>query len=130
MCDGNKLQWLKISLVSCCVMVLCSLPWIWALHAKYGIWTTSTAGTLNMLRAVSRGASPLARGHTLPAALPAYPDSPWYWEDPYYANGDTPHVWNSFHLLGLQCLRIGFNLWQRVRSMLQLSVFLPVIAWF
>ncbi len=126
MCDGNKLQWLKISLVSCCGMVLCSLPWIWALHAKYGIWTTSTAGTLNMSWYLV--GHPHWREGIRYLLPPAYPDSPWYWEDPYYANGDTPHFWNSFHLLGLQCLRIGFNLWRLLRSMLQLSVFLPVIA--
>ena len=123
---GDKKLWARISITAVAVMTLCSLPWIWALHQKYGIWTTSTAGTLNT--------SWYLVGHPhwkagidllLP---PPYPDSPNYWEDPWLVNGDTPHFWNSWHLLGLQLLRVGLNIWKFIVSSFQLSVFFIVIV--
>ena len=122
----NKGKWLKICVVSIGVMILCSLPWIWLLHGKYGIWTTSTAGSLNMSWYL------VGHPHWKPGINllipPAYKDSPYYWEDPYLANGDTPHFWNSWHLMGLQVLRIGLNLFKLLMSTLALSVFFPVVV--
>ncbi len=107
-------------------MVLCSIPWIWALHNKYGIWTTSTSGSLNMSwYLVGHPYWKEGIGALLP---PAYPDSPYYWEDPWFVNGVTPHFWNSWHLFGLQFLRIGLNIWKFIVSSLQLSVFFIVIV--
>jgi len=122
----NKALWLKMSFVSIGTMILCSLPWVWALHDKYGIWTTSTSGSLNM--------SWYLVGHPhwkagIDVLLPPpYPDSPYYWEDPWFVNGDTPHFWDSWHLLGLQILRLGYNVFKLLRSMLQLSIVFPLIA--
>jgi len=119
-CKDDKVQWLKVSTVSIGVMVLCGLPWIMALHSKYGIWTTSTSGALNMSWYLA-GHPQWKEGIDL-LLPPAYKDSPYYWEDPYLANGATPHFWNSWHLFGLQLVRIGLNLWKLLKSMLQLSV--------
>ncbi len=123
---GNKGLWLKISFVAIGVMILCGLPWIVALHHKYGIWTTSTSGTLNMSWYL------VGHPHWKPGIdlliPPAYPDSPYYWEDPWFANGDTPHFWDSWHLFGLQILRMGYNVYKLLRSMLEISVFFPVVA--
>ena len=121
----DKGQWLKICAVAIITMVAFSTPWIYALNYKYGIWTTSTAGSLNM--------SWYLVGHPywrdgIKLLPPAYPDSPYYWEDPYVSNGVTPHFWSSWHLFGLQFLRIGLNVYELVVSMLQLSVFVPLIA--
>ncbi len=125
-CKDNKLEWLKVSFVSIGSMILCSLPWIIALHGKYGIWTTSTSGSLNM--------SWYLVGHPhwkdgLDILLPpAYKDSPYYWEDPYLANGITPHFWDSWQLFGRQLLKIAHNLYKLSVSMVQLSIFFPFIA--
>lgn len=121
----DKGQWLKICAVAIVTMVAASMPWIYALNYKYGIWTTSTAGSLNM--------SWYLVGHPywregVKLLPPAYPDSPYYWEDPYVSNGITPHFWSSWHLFGLQFLRIGLNGYKLLISMLQLSVFFPVVA--
>ena len=122
----SKQKWLIISFVMIGAMVLCSMPWIYALHNKYGGWITSTSGSLNM--------SWYLVGHPhwkegikilLP---PVYPDSPYYWEDPWYANGATPHFWDSWHLLFLQLLRIGLNVWKFIVSSFQLSVFFIVVV--
>jgi len=122
----NKARWLKISAVSIAVMILCSLPWIWLLHNKYGIWTTSTSGSLNMSwYLVGHPQWKEGIGLLLP---PAYPDSPYYWEDPWFANGATPHFWDSWHLLALQFLRIGLNIWKFIVSSFQLSVFFIFVA--
>ena len=122
----EKMQWLRIMGVSLFAMIGLSAPWILALHDKYGIWTTSTAGALNMswyLVGHPHWASTIT--HLLP---PVYPDSPYYWEDPYVVNGATPHFWNSGHLFGLQLLRLGLNAYKLLISTLQLSIFFPIIA--
>ncbi len=122
----DKKQWLKISATAIGAMVLCSLPWIWLLHKKYGIWTTSTAGTLNTSWYLV-GHPHWKEGIDL-LLPPPYPDSPSYWEDPWFVNGATPHFWNSWHLFGLQLLRIGLNIWKFIVSSFQLSVFFIVIV--
>ena len=84
----NRMQWLKASVTAIIVLLVCSSPWIYLLHDKYGVWMTSTAGKLN--------ASWYLVGHPywkdgITALLPPlYPDSPYYWEDPYWVNGMTP----------------------------------------
>ncbi|MCW3123197.1 MAG: hypothetical protein JWQ38_2689 [Flavipsychrobacter sp.] len=124
-CKDNKAQWVKVSVVSMVVMIICSMPWIMALHDKYGIWTTSTSGSLNMSWYLV-GHPQWKDGIDL-LVPPAYKDSPYYWEDPYLANGATPHFWNSWHLFGLQFVRGGMNIWRLLVSMVQLS-FLFVFA--
>ena len=122
----NKTQWLKVCGSAIATMIVLSLPWIYALRCKYGIWTTSTAGSLNMSWYLV--GHPNWRESIKLLLPPAYPDSPYYWEDPWLVNGVTPHFWNSWHLLGLQFLRIGLNMWKLLRSSLELSVFFPVIG--
>ncbi len=125
-CKDDKLQWLKISFTAITVMILCSLPWIWQLHNKYGIWTTSTSGSLNMSwYLVGHPYWKEGIGILLP---PVYPDSPYYWEDPWFVNGATPHFWDSWHLFGLQILRIGLNIWKFIVSSVQLSVFFIAVV--
>ncbi len=124
----NKVQWLKISFIAICVMLLCSMPWIYALHYKYGKWLTSTAGPLNMTWFLV--GHPYWRNGIDVLLPPVYKNSPYYWEDPYIINGAMPHFWDSLSLARLQeALRLGFNIYKLVvKSMLQLSVFFPVIA--
>ncbi len=122
----DKKQCLKISATAISVMVVCSLPWIWLLHKKYGIWTTSTAGTLNTSWYLV--GHPHWKAGVDMLLPPPYPDSPSYWEDPWFVNGATPHFWNSWHLFGLQILRIGLNIWKFIVSSFQLSVFFIVIV--
>ena len=105
-------------------MLVVSFPWIYALHYKYGIWTTSTAGSLNMSWYLV--GHPYWTDNIKLLLPPAYPDSPYYWEDPYVSNGITPHFWSSWHLFGLQFIRIGVNLFRLLISSLQLSVFFTV----
>lgn len=121
----NRLRWVVMSIVPVVVMLICSSPWIYLLHQKYGLWTTSTAGSLNM--------SWYLVGHQFWKAdiaylvPPPYADAPYYWVDPYLTNGNTPHFWNSFYLFGLQLARIVYNTLKFIGSMLQLSVFFPFI---
>ncbi len=124
--EKNKKQWIKICAISIGAMILFSLPWIFLLHNKYGIWTTSTAGPLNTSwYLVGHPYWKEGIEHILP---PVYSDSPYYWEDPYIVNGITPHFWSSWHLMGLQLLRVGLNSLKLIASMLQLSIFFPLVA--
>ncbi len=126
LCRNDKALWLKVSGIIIGTMFLFALPWIWILHNKYGIWTTSTAGSLNT--------SWFLVGHPeykswLKGFLPpVYPDSPFYWEDPYAVNGDAAHFWDSWYLFGRQFLKIGYNIYKLLESMLQLSVLFPLIS--
>ena len=123
---GDKKKWLKITAVAVTTLIVLSIPWIVALHMKYGIWTTSTAGPLNMSwYLVGHPYWKAGITHLLP---PVYSDSPYYWEDPYVVNGETPHFWNTGHLLGMQLLRVGLNLYKLLVSSFQISVFFPLIA--
>lgn len=122
----NKRQWLRVCISTVAMMLIVSFPWIYILHYKYGIWTTSTAGTLNTSWYLV--GHPFWRADIGQLLPPAYPDSPYYWEDPFVVNGATPHFWSSAHLFGLQLVRIVLNLFKLTGSMLALSVFFPVIA--
>jgi hypothetical protein len=119
---------LKISAVVIGVMLLLSAPWIYALHHKYGQWMTSTAGTLNMSWYLV-GHPEWKQGvqYLIP---PVYANSPTYWEDPWYANGATPHFWDSTDLFIRQLMKIGINAFKFVISSMQISVaFLLVVLY-
>jgi len=122
---GNRLLWLRVSLTCISVMVLLGMPWIIALHQKYGTWTTSTSGTLNMSWYLV-GHPHWKQGIDL-LIPPAYPDSPYYWEDPWLANGATPHFWDSWSLFGNEIVRSGYHIVLFVLATLQLSVLFPLV---
>ena len=124
---GKQWQtWLKITATVFATMFFLSLPWIILLHIKYGIWTTSTAGSLNMSWYLV--GHPIYKGG-IDMLVPAmYKDSPYFWEDPYLVNGPMPHFWSSWYLFGLQFLRILINLWKLLVSTIQLSVLFPAIG--
>lgn len=106
--------------VSLTVVMVILTPWILLLHWKYGFWTTSTAGALNTSWYL------IGHPHWKPGIhlllQPAYSDSPFYWEDPWIANADTPHFWQSFSLIGLQIVRIILNSMKFLISLSQMSV--------
>ena len=123
----DRKQWLKISATIIFIMVFCSSGWIYLLHQKYGIWTTSTAGTLNMSWYLV-GHPHFKEGitHLVP---PHNTGSPYYWEDPWSANGDRPQFWSSGQLFGRQILKGGYNFLKFIVCILQLSVLFPFIIW-
>ena len=124
---GSMKQWLVISSAIVGTMIIFSMPWIYLLHNKYNIWTTATAGSLNLSWYL------IGHPHWKPEYKyfipPTYPDSPYYWEDPYFANADTPHFWNSWHLFVVQLLRLIYNFYKLIVSLLQVSIFFPLIIW-
>jgi len=124
----QRRRWMKFCFICVSVMLLCSLPWIGLLHDKYGIWTTSTSGQLNISWYLV--GHPYWKENIQLLLPPVYADSHSYWEDPYIANGATPHFWDSLHLFGRQILRIGYNCWKFISSAIQLSFFFPFIAAF
>lgn len=118
---ASRRLWLLISTTSIAVMIICSFPWIWLLYDKYGSWMTSSAGSLNMSWYLV--GHPYFKQNILQLVPPVYPDAVSYWEDPYMANGATPHFWDSLHLFGLQLLRSGYNMLKLLLSMSEISVF-------
>jgi hypothetical protein len=125
---------IKVSAFVIGFMVLFSLPWIIALHYKYGIWTTSTAGSLNLSWYLV--GHPFWKEGIDLLIPPPYPDSPGHWEDPFVANGPAPHFWTSWYYAGYQLLRLGLNAWKFTYSVAQLSpmllvvLFVAVLRWY
>jgi hypothetical protein len=121
----NKIRWIKMSLIPIGAMLVCSLPWLCALHNKYGLWTTSTSGPLNLSWYLVGHPYWKEGIHLL--IPPPYAGSPYYWEDPYYANGATPHFWNSLSLFGRQILRTVQNCWKLLVSLAEISILFPLV---
>lgn len=122
-------SWVKTltiwSVIIITVVVYC-FPWWWLLQHKYGFWTTSTAGSLNTSWYLV--GHPYWKPQLQQLLPPAHADSPYYWEDPYYANAATPHFWSSGALALRQSLRLVQNTGKLLVSMVQLSVFFPFVA--
>lgn len=123
----DRKQWLKISAISIFIMLFCSSGWLYLLHQKYGVWTTSTAGVLN--RSWYLVGHPHWKAGIAQLIPPHYTDAVSYWEDPWFANGDTPQFWSSWALFGRQLLKGGHNILKFALSSLQLSVFFPLVVW-
>lgn len=116
-----------LGILSCILlsMILFSVPWIIALHHKYGFWTISTAGTVNLNWAI-RGTIFFDKSLG-PVIPPAYPDSLSCWEDLFIHHGELLHPWNSWHLLLKEITRIGINGMKWVKTVNEFSPFyLPV----
>lgn len=121
---AGKKNWRKVSAVCIITMLVFSSPWIYLLHDKYGIWTTGTAGPLNTSwYLVGHPYWKDGIGSLLP---PVYDDSPSYWEDAWYVNGDTPHFWSSPKLFLLQIVKAGYNLLKFMQSINELTAFFIV----
>lgn len=81
-------------LTGCAVVVILILPWTFALHKKYGIWSlTGFSGKLNMSWQINSGKS-FKKDITL-LIPPSYPDSPSFWEDPYLSQENLSGPFSS-----------------------------------
>lgn len=123
--QGNRKQWLTISATAILVMITISLPWIYQLHEKYGAWMTGTAGKLNLSWYLL--GHPVWKDGIDVLLPPVYADSPYYWEDPWWVNGVTPHFYSSAKLFALQVVKVVYNVLKLVQSMGAISVFYAVV---
>lgn len=123
---GNAGQWLKISAIAIVAMIVIAMPWIYLLHEKYGVWMTSTAGTLNL--SWYPAGHPFYKEGIQYLLPPVYPDSPSYWEDPWLVNGATPHFWNSGYYFLRQLARIGYDMLLFVKCLNEMSPFMIPVA--
>ncbi|WP_157976898.1 hypothetical protein [Taibaiella helva] len=98
---------ITICLVAGVVMLALDAPWLYLLHEKYGIWTSSTAGKLNASWFLV-GTQEFRPGIRV-VVPPPYEGSLFYFEDPYFAQGRIVHFYDSPGLLLRQLARIGYN---------------------
>lgn len=110
-----------ILVVSVGIMMLAIAPWIYLVHEKYGIWTSSTAGTLNMSWWLV-GTQEFREGVTV-LVPPPYKGSLFYFEDPYLLQGSMTHFWDSPRLFVKQLFRTGYNFISWVSSTNRISAF-------
>jgi len=122
---GNRTQWIKISVIAIGTMIICSLPWIYMIHLKYGHWMTSTVFKLNL--SWNLVGHPYWKDGIKYLVPPIYPNSVCYTEDPYLVNGITPSFWNSFALFKLQIVRFVYMLLILVGCMNEITCFFIVI---
>ncbi|MBX2907152.1 MAG: hypothetical protein KF744_13995 [Taibaiella sp.] len=124
--DRARGRWLVRFSVSAIVMAIVAFPWIYALHEKYHIWTTSTAGALNM--------SWYLVGHptwndSIDILLPpVYDNSVYNWEDPWFASGHLSGFLDSSHLFLRQILRIGYTSLMYLWCLAEMSIIFPLLA--
>ncbi len=118
-------EWLKVAGVMLLCFFIISAPWLWMLHEKYHVWTTSTSGSLNLSWYLI-GHPFFKEGITL-LIPPVYPDAVYYWEDPFLVNGAAPHFWHSPKLLLMQIVRAGYTVLKFVNSINELSAFFSLI---
>lgn len=118
---GRRKAFAGMVVTSLLTLLVISAPWIYLLHEKYGAWMTATAGQLNLSWYLT--GEPFYKEDIVYFLPPPYGDSPYYWEDPYYVNGATPHFYTSFHYLKLQIVRVGYTLLKLVNSLNALSPF-------
>lgn len=113
----NRLAWLKISGIMIGAMLLASSPWLFALHHKYSMWTTGTAGKLNMSwYLVGHPYWKDGIGYLLPAGSGVS-----YWEDPWLVNGETPRFWSSSALFIRQLMKLVQNSYKFALSSLMIG---------
>lgn len=117
---------LPVMLVSVGIMMAAIAPWIYLIHQKYGIWTSSTAGKLNMSWWLV-GTQEFREGVTV-LVPPPYKGSLFYFEDPYLLQGRMAHFWDSPKLFVKQVLRTGYNFIDWVSSANRISAFY-FLAW-
>ncbi len=83
---SKKKVTLKNTVIMYCLGIftalLLILPWTYALHKKYGVWSlTGFAGKLNMSWYINSGKT--FKSDIKLLIPPSYNDSPSFWEDPY-----------------------------------------------
>ncbi len=110
-----------ICFVAVAAMMLTAGPWLFLIHEKYGIWTSSTAGKLNMSWWLV-GTQEFKEGITV-LVPPPYQGSLFYFEDPYLAQGRMVHFWDSPGLFIRQIARTGYNFIGWVTSANRISAF-------
>lgn len=112
----------KISITVIGIMLLSIAPWIYLIHEKYGIWTSSTAGTLNLSWWLEGTQIP-RKDISVLIPPPPYKGSIFYFEDPLLVQGDMVHFWDSPRLFLKFIVRICYNAIQWVISCNNLSPF-------
>lgn len=111
---------IKMLLLAWGTCSLVAAPWWWLLYQKYGFFTTSTAGSLNLSWYLV--GHPIFKDNIHVFIPPAYRGSPYYWEDPWLANGALPRLWDNSQLFLRQILKLGYNGLLFLLSMAQLSL--------
>lgn len=102
-------------LVICGTMLLFSLPWLYVLHQKYGVWVNSTAGKMNL------GWQLLGHPHfkdDIKILVPPvhYTHSLFYFEDAYLVEAAPVSLFDHPIYIVKLLARIALNLLDWVRS--------------
>jgi len=117
---------LSIVLVAGLTMLIIAAPWLHLLHEKYGVWTTSTAGKLNLTWQLE-GTQHTKSGISILVPPPYKNSSIFYFEDPLLVQGPITHFWDSPLLFLKFILRIGYNAFLWVVSCNSISPFYFII---
>lgn len=113
---------IRICLVSIGVMMLTAAPWLYLIHEKYQVWTSSTAGKLNFSWWLA-GTQELRKDITVLVPPPPYRNSIFYFEDPFLVQQRFVHFYDSPKLFIKQLARLGFNAVGWVQSTSRISPF-------
>lgn len=115
-------KWLKMEAVVIVTTIIVASPWLWALHDKYGMITTGTAGALNLSWYLV--GHPIFKEGIDLLLPPVYAHGIYYWEDPWWVNGALPHFYSSPAMCIRQMAKVVQNALKFVISMNELSAFM------
>lgn len=95
-----------IFLKICIPMLLVAFPMAYFTHLKYGMWAFGLTGALNKeWRIVG---TQIFRSDVHALIPPPYPNSPSYWEDPFWVQGEWHGMFSSTKYFFRYLLRLGF----------------------
>lgn len=127
--EAGAFNWKKLITVCFFIgitMFVLAFPWLYLIHDKYHIWTSSTTGALNASWFLI-GYQEFRPGINI-IIPPPYKGALFYFEDPFLAQGRTVHVYDSFRFIFKQIARIGYNCFNWVKVTSGISPFF-IVTW-
>lgn len=118
-------RWILPYVTTLVTLWLLLIPWLFAMHEKYGRWALSNAGDINHSWTLKgRKTFDPSIKHLIP---PPYEDSPCNMEDPYF---NEPHYfkpWESVQLFGAQIVRSTLSVAQGLLVINEMSSLLLAV---
>ncbi|MBX9782260.1 MAG: hypothetical protein K2X48_03100 [Chitinophagaceae bacterium] len=118
-----KKYYIKQWMVFVLLLMVCCSPWFVLLYNKYQFLTFGTSGKLTWTWYLGG-----AVNTTDFFWSPSLPNSPAWWEDPYYSQDGYLTMFSSPGMFLHQLRVIAFNFQQLLKTYMDLSVFAPAIV--
>lgn len=113
-------SWLRPMIILFSTLIILILPWLYLLHQKYGYWTFSTAGSINMSWALK--SYPFFDETISAVTPPTYKDGLSAWEEPSLQAAEHLSPFQSVYLFGKQIFRVLINILKWMNLSVELGI--------